>query len=105
MRTWSPSPFSFACGNCAAILAPGSPVLQLFVPGLKHAKLRCAQCAGEPVPEDLPDQVSSPQAGPLTLTFVDDDGIERPVKPMRSPSPLKAQAEAFDWRDKAYGGD
>lgn len=35
------------------MIEPGAPMLVMELPGIKRRKVRCVQCAGEPVP-DLP---------------------------------------------------
>ena len=98
MRTWERSVIGFMCGNCAAMLPAGAPVLRLMMPNIKHVKVRCADCAGEPVPVDLPAQAAR---AAVTLTYVDDDGIERPIEQGRLMTPVKQQADRFDWRAAA----
>lgn len=103
MRAWARSPASFVCGSCAAILPASSPVLRLFVPGLKHMKVRCPACADEAVPVDLPVAEKRPA---VQLTAFDEDGIERPLPPAaKQPTSIRRQAERFDWKSLQAGGE
>lgn len=102
MRSWARSPVEFTCGCCGLRIPSGSPILRFVIPGLKHAKLRCMDCAGEPAPAVLPTRADRQ---PLTLTEVDEDGIERPIRGSRSMTPVrKLSGLALDWRQKAAGG-
>lgn len=103
MRSWARSPVEFTCGCCGLRIASGSPMLRFVIPGLKHAKLRCVDCAGEPVPVDLPMKVPG-EVRHIQLTEVDEDGIERPIRASRSMTPVRKLAGlALDWRQKAAG--
>ena len=101
MRTWERSVIGFMCGNCAAMLPAGAPVLRLMMPNIKHVKVRCAECAGEPVPADLLALAARAARAAVRLTYVDDDGIERPIAQGRLMTPVKQQADRFDWRAAA----
>lgn len=105
MREWARSRSGFTCGACTAIFPSGSPCLRITLPGLKgalHVRDRCVSCAGEPAPADLPDQAQPPRA--LTLTYTDEDGLERPVPTGRDLTPLRREASLFtDFKQKAAG--
>ncbi len=53
MRTWRRTPIATVCGRCSALISPGTSLLEVTLPHLRHVKVRCGACAGEPVP-DLP---------------------------------------------------
>lgn len=53
MRTWTRAVFLTLCGGpCGRHIAEGTPMLVFDIAGLH--KVRCAACAGEDVPADLP---------------------------------------------------
>lgn len=85
MRTWSRSAVWFVCGRCAQILPMGSPVLRIVVAAGARVKLRCATCADEPVPTDLP-------------------AVVVPEEPEPAPVPVRAFAGLpLDWSQRALG--
>lgn len=57
MRTWVRRPMQVKCGRCGELVPKNSPIL-LIDPtperAVKHRFIRCALCAGEPVPADVP---------------------------------------------------
>jgi hypothetical protein len=55
MRTWTRLAQGTAhCGYCNREVAIGEPLLVITAVGYADRKLRCATCAREPVPADLP---------------------------------------------------
>jgi hypothetical protein len=66
-RTWKRVGLHTICGGpCGRQLAPGDPVLAFrSVAWGKEEKIRCPQCAGEPMPDDIP-ALQSPT--PITPT-------------------------------------
>jgi hypothetical protein len=85
MKAWLRVAFEQACGCCRRRLPRGEPVLELKVTGVKRAFYRCQQCAGEPVPRDLP---------PLVERVVD----TTPLVPLRSVARLP-----IDWKAQGSG--
>lgn len=59
MRTWRRTPLPTVCGYCAAILSTGVPILEIRLPMGGPPKVRCAACASEPVPANLPPVVAT----------------------------------------------
>lgn len=99
-RSWSRAAAGFACGGCAGIFPTGAPVLTIVLADVKRIRQRCEKCAGEPVPADLPTNTARPR---IELTLFDEDGIERPIPVGKPMTPIRRQAEQFDWRAKASG--
>lgn len=87
MRTWKRNPLkeTICGGPCRTPMRKGDPMLEIRIDGLKATMRRCAACAGEPVPEDLP-----PLAEPV------------PITPM-VPIPNHVNALPFDYRMAAAG--
>lgn len=83
MRTWTQSALGFVCGSCAAIYAPETPVCLILLPGLKHPKLRCVECAGESAPVDVPLR------------------SQRPAEPAGMASIRSLTGLSFDWKARA----
>lgn len=55
MKTWRRAPALTICGGpCRVMIRKGEPVLEIRIDGVDKRFLRCPQCAGEPVPADLP---------------------------------------------------
>lgn len=54
MKWWSSSVVAEQCGLCGATIAIGAPLLRLSVAQVRRTRVRCASCAGEPVPEVVP---------------------------------------------------
>lgn len=54
-RIWKRAQLNSVCGFCIPTrrIAYGEPALYVKLDGLKDAKIRCADCAGEPVPDGL----------------------------------------------------
>lgn len=100
MRVWKRATALDICGSCANYIHAGDPLLLIHLPNVETPRHRCQTCAGEPVPADLDTRVSNPLP-PLVLTFTDEDGIDRPVKPMTS---MKRESNQFDWK-AAQSGD
>ena len=84
MRDWQRARLAKMCGNCGHLCAIGEPVLILSRAAAKWQLVRCAACAGEPVPE-LP--ALEPRR-PTVLTT--------PIQPM-----LAVQSLARDWKAAA----
>lgn len=109
MRTWLRSAVAFTCGGCGEQFPPGSPLQRLILPLLNHPKDRCATCATEPAPSILPAPVASTRS--VTLTHIDDDGIERPGPSPAPMTPISQEitklaarrAPGLDYKQKASG--
>jgi hypothetical protein len=64
MRTWTRAAGDMLCGFCPRYLRRGDPIQLQRTPGVKRAFVRCATCAGEPVPDDLPSIESQTAIAP-----------------------------------------
>jgi hypothetical protein len=94
MKTWQMAVRSLTCGSCRQEIPVNSLVCAWTLPGLSRPKWRCPACADTPAPLTVPTAPSR-----LTLTFIDEDGIERP-----RPSPMVAlQQMTADWKRRASG--
>lgn len=63
MSTWQRARLTTLCGGCGDRIDRGTPTLVIEGPGWR--KVRCAACAGEPVPADIDDQpLAQPTIGP-----------------------------------------
>lgn len=68
MRRWIRAEHDTFCGGqCARLVARGQAILELVNPDSGHRFLRCPDCAGEPVPQDLPVLQERPQLQPTRL--------------------------------------
>lgn len=68
MKIWSRLRISQFCnGPCGRRMLKGEPVLEFHIQDLTRVPRRCAACAGEPVPDDLPEVTVRPAIGPLTM--------------------------------------
>src|SRR5580704_6292796 len=56
MRTWRLAPRVVRCGRCGSRIEIDQPVLEIKLAETADALHRCKDCAGEPVPPDLPKQ-------------------------------------------------
>jgi len=65
MRTWARAFMDLRCGSCGDWVYQGHAVLWFFGPFPRRA--RCAKCAGEPVPADLPPLVPALKIAPTAL--------------------------------------
>lgn len=90
MKTWRRAGHDRICGRCGHRIAKGDPVLELKIPQATFPKLRCAGCAGEPVPADLP-----PLEAPVAITPT--------VKAPRQSSVSSVGTLAADWKVKQSG--
>lgn len=61
MNTWSRAAALTLCGRCTRYIEKGEPLFLIPVDGVKKPKQRCVNCAGEPVPADLPLDAKPPQ--------------------------------------------
>ena len=50
MRTWRRALYDVKCGGCGTMIQAGEPVAVLESRDGSWRKYRCAECAGEPVP-------------------------------------------------------
>jgi hypothetical protein len=67
MKLWRRALRAQRCGGlCGHLIAKGDVFLELHIPGLERQLRRCATCAGEPVPDVLPEMPSPPRE-PLTM--------------------------------------
>lgn len=54
MRRWTRATAETICGGvCGHRIARGEPLLIITLVGVTRPRVRCRQCAGEPVPADL----------------------------------------------------
>ena len=88
MRIWVACRAEMTCGACGGPIMPGMPILQLALPSLKHPKLRCAECASEPVPA----LISKPLAPPVHVS-----------QEIPTMTRLRDAAPYLDWKQKASG--
>ena len=85
MKTWTRARTDTRrCGFCGETIAVGQPVLVRSLAGRDWSSVRCASCAGEPVPE-LPPLQPVPRAERMT-----------PIQPM-----LAVRSLARDWKAAA----
>jgi hypothetical protein len=89
MKSWSRADGELFCGLCRRAIRIGEPYATLSADGHSWRKLRCAECAGEPVP-DLP---------PLEPLETRTDIPTEAMTPLRS----IAKASPFDYRNAAAG--
>lgn len=54
MRTWKRADRQIICGGCGHGVYREQPYLELRAEAWTKPKVRCRECAGEPVPADLP---------------------------------------------------
>jgi hypothetical protein len=79
MKIWGRAKAGWTCGACGEPFETDAWVCFITLPHLRP-KRRCVDCADEPVPPlEPPPRLEYP-----AVTFVDDDGLERPVASMRS---------------------
>lgn len=73
MRTWQRAEWQKQCGLCGHPIYREQPMLVLRIAGVTRLFVRCRNCAGEPVPEDLPPlpikQPKLPSPQPQRLGF------------------------------------
>lgn len=64
MNRWITSDRDRLCGSCGRHIRTGEPIRLLYLPGIDAPKTRCKriECAGEPVPADVP-----PLAAPVDI--------------------------------------
>jgi len=65
--SWERAALDQKCGRCGQRIYRGQPMLQIAIPALSRPLRRCLQCAGEPVPADLPPLVDVQM--PITPTL------------------------------------
>lgn len=60
MTRWITNDRDRLCGACGRHIRIGEPVHEIFLPGIDAPKTRCKrlECAGEPVPADVPPAVT-----------------------------------------------
>lgn len=87
-RIWKRAQLDSVCGFCLPVrrIAYGEPALYVKLDGLKDAKIRCTDCAGEPVPDGLDD-----------MPAIRTDGFTKLSKssPQRTRGALKDLARRF----------
>lgn len=86
MKAWERARRVRRCGFCGQTIAVGQPLLARWLAGYEWRKVRCAACAGEPVPADLPEPEIEP-ARRLRAT---------PIQPL-----LAVASLARDWKTAA----
>ncbi len=60
-----------SCGKCGEAITVGEPMRTYRLPGVTSVKVRCAACADDPVPTDLPrvaDRVPGTAPPPVDLS-------------------------------------
>ncbi len=50
MRVWGRAKRHYRCGQCGGDIQTGDPLCAIQIGSIKKPRLRCATCAGEPVP-------------------------------------------------------
>ena len=83
MRTWARARRRVTCGGCGEPIYPQQPVQEIRVAAVRRTLLRCLQCAGEPVPADLP-------VAPL-------------VQPRKSLGVQSMRTMVLDWKQRQSG--
>ena len=86
MKAWERARLERRCGFCGRVIAIGQPLLAQWIAGHSWRKIRCAECAGEPVPENLPLLDARPSM---------------PMTPIGSLTPVGRIAR--DWKTAAVG--
>jgi hypothetical protein len=68
-RLWTRAKLEESCGHCRRRIAVGAPMLVITVPPVNKGFKRCSEleCAGEPVPDDLPATIIAPRPEPVSL--------------------------------------
>jgi len=93
MRTWRRAVTETICGGpCRQHIRKADPTLEIHIQGLKRALVRCASCAGEPVPTDLPPLEERPA-----------NTIDPTYKPQRAPLFASVGTMATDWKARQSG--
>jgi len=86
MKQWGRSPLATACGMCGVVIKRGDPCMEIAFVAVATTRLRrCPDCAGEPMPEELP---------PLTLSHTSPSAAF--LQRLRNLLP-------FDWTARATG--
>ena len=92
MKAWTRADHLTICGGpCRTLMFQGDPVLVLTVASVDRHFHRCAACAGEPVPADLP---------PLREVA---STIAPTTKPKKARFASTVSALAVDWKAKQLG--
>lgn len=65
--SWTRSPIENRCGLCGREIPAGQPQQQLMGAQLRHAKVRCVDCADGEVPADLPAQPERREEPPILV--------------------------------------
>lgn len=67
MKTWVRASHDTICGGpCHRQIRRGEPLLVLTIVGIEKRRRRCASCAGEKPPEDLPPLVEPSSFTPMS---------------------------------------
>ncbi len=53
-KHWKRAAVALYCGYCHEIVAKGAPILEIRLKRVKKTRIRCENCAEEPVPDPLP---------------------------------------------------
>lgn len=93
MRTWTrTTAMETICGGpCVRRLARGTPVLHIQLEGSTTKRIRCEQCAGEPVPADMPPFVESLKRA-ITPTPIVREKPQLPFSRFQVPADFKMAA-------------
>lgn len=75
MRTWKRAEYQRRCGHCGGAIYREQPYLELTSEHWTTPKRRCRDCAGEPVPKDLPPLPIATPRQPLPLTRFSADSL------------------------------
>lgn len=91
MTAWTRAGSAQLCGACGGEIRVGEPVFQIVLsPTIK--KRRCRNCAGSPVPPDLPPLLDRP-IQPRT----------KRMAPLRSVAASATVALMADWKQRQIG--
>ncbi len=96
MREWQRATHTRSCGVCGKTedvpqIHRGDPILVITIQGIERERIRCAGCAGEHVPDDLPE---------LSVREIRQelDGDQRTFMPLGTLARSFRDTNQFDWK-------
>lgn len=95
MRAWTRATQDGFCGLCSEVIRRGDPVVLVAVPALATVRVRCRRCAGQPVPDDVPEL---PLRVPITPTAI------TPRRVVQNRQPFDPRRAAANDRDPGEEG-